>query len=1127
MSASKLNVKTSLVLAFAFVLSACDLPAPKERDGAEGGANFNVASVEGSWGETETHQKFSIPRSRLLNLKACLKDLARSRPLSGQDFEIQEVALTRTADAQGCVTWSEKLEFNYFSESKYLRLERRIVAKGLARGGVTVALGVNPWSHGESTQQVVDLDKSRVDGLVSAPAEVRAHLLGEAAGARAERRLWLEDARLVVTDDRLTAGGLRLTHQLVGTPKLVLSKMNGERALEPLSRGTFDVDVHLVHQDVAQGQEIRRVFAAQKLTGVEMSNESLALRAPFLLPEVPKSGQLFIALRLQPVDAPAGLLPFVGLYPLGDYRSIKTGGFLKLSALVIQNPAFRLEDFLTEKDSLTHTRPLVSPTGEVLAAPTPASPPREAGDVTGDRAHFQRASVEVDHLHFVGLQRGKETSQRKEIRYRVRACLRSGVDQDALTSRPFVVTPFRTSADAKVEPLKVTTDNTSCLYWDEAFEFEVYQCQRYLKGFVEIRNDDLGFNQRIEYFLNPWEFEGLLAIDSRDVARAKNLTTACDPARKLSARLQLDSATFSTLSYDYDIDAGLNMAMRKKVLFRLEPQVLLSSSLSAGIEERRPLRDGVYLLRTLVLRNKDYDSSNTYVTHAQKLTNVIGGKISAELEFVSHDLKSLGNRNTLIVELHAADPARVSLDPEGRPVLKDPSSKLEDTVHAGTELVSGSFRGAIILNQDSQSTPLELIDQAAQARYLLGADAREGTTPRWMDAVIAKGLEKRREQLKDLSRLESAEDFARRTKIPLMSPATLKTPSELAKGLGVKPADYRAIAPIRRYRTDFWPGLKARSAPLGVLGAAKIARGEIDADAAFSLCVAFGYELLKDRLGRGQTERFIAACTRVIRESPQAAFVVAKRELIHRLERAEFVGGTPKSLSVTAAFSLSKSLSQSYTESKNISLNGGLGVEPFGFLSLGISGGMVFDWSTSEADTAANAVSVSENTNLSVRESRFKLKVSGVERCSVVRLRPALFAEKSFWSFTSEPSFLNYLDSKLKPHEVAETARRGILFCTGEVERTAQERQESYFLIYQDVSGGDVQDSADPRNRPFFIALRGRADYARFVNVIKGAAQMPASAESEGLDDEQLVKFLEAHFLTAPVSPGHLQHDAM
>lgn len=1111
-----------------FALAGCNLPEPKDRAQGGGGASFMVSSADGNWGDSDNHQKFSIPRARLINYEVCLQDLARLRPISGQSFEIQEVKLTRTSDARGCVSWSEKLEFNYLASSTSLRLERHLTAKGLARGTVTVAFGVNPWSHGESAlQQIVDLDKASVKDLLTDATEVRQHLRGQNQEETASSQLWLEDARLVVTDDRLVPGGFQITHQIVGAPRLILRKASGDRVLQVLTRGVFNVDVYLIHQDIVDGREVRRAFAVQNLREVEMSNDSLAIRAPFLLPEVPKSGQIFVGMKLEPVGAPEGLRPFIGLYPVGDHRSIKTGGFMKLSSFVMNNPKFQFEDFLTDDASLKSVKPLISPSGETVVAPG-TDTPKAAEDVTGTLPHFQRASVEVERLQISPLQRGRETSQRQEIKYRVKACLSNSVDQDALKVRPFQVSLFRVAGQESSESLSITTDNTSCLNWDETFEFDSYACQHYIKGSVEIKNSDLGFNQRIEYFLNPWAFNGVLGVDARDIPRVKNLTTECKPGQQMAARLHFDGYSFSTVSYDYEVDRGLNLSLRKKVAFRADPQVLLYSSLSNGIEERRSLRDGSYVLRVLVLRNKDYDSNNTYVTHSEKVVNVLGGKISAEMEFVSQDLKAVGNRNTMLLELHAADPAKIQLDAQGRPSPKG-SLQVRDVIAAGENssgaALGGIFRGTIILNQESSSSPLEVLDQSAQAQFLAGASVRENSERGWMTAMIEAGLKLRSEQVKKLSTVESGADFARRHGFHFISPKLLAQKGSLAKALSVTQLDHATVPMFERFRPEFWNSLKEKATLIESKEIAALAKGELTKEMAFRLCSTFAYELLKDRTEPTRREALTGACWRMVHGDPRSVFALSRREVVHSFEKAEFVGGSPKNLTVSNSFSLSKSHSDSYSVRTQIGGGFEVGFDFLKFFSLGVSGGMSLDWATTDTDTRANSVTVSENTLLSVRETKFRLRVTGLEKCVVVRLQPSVFEKKAFWKIASEPSFLSYFKESLSAAELAEGTQRPLVVCSDEVEKSAQDRMESYFLIYQDAPGGDVLDAADPRNRPFFIALRGRADYQRFINVIKGNAQLPMGAGAEDLNDDALVTFLKTHFSTAPLSPGHLVLD--
>ncbi|MBX2986903.1 MAG: hypothetical protein KF802_03310 [Bdellovibrionaceae bacterium] len=1032
----------------ALSLPACHLPEPQSREGREDDGNFLVESVSGKVSSSEFKGSFSLPTARIYDFSACLHDLDRGRPLTGQPFEVVETARTVKADARGCVHWSEKIEFDYLAESGYVPFDRTLKAKGLARGSRQLRLALNPWAHGEDAKatEAVDLSKTQVvklhAGLKDAP--------------RTGRGLWMEDARLSVTDDRLTAQGQTLTYQIYGVPKVVLSTINGERFLQPLSRGRFNARVELIHQDFIEGRETRRVLATRNLQDVSIQNDVLALRVPLLLAQTPQAGQLFLTLRLEPLDPPPGLKGFEGLYPMGDDKSLKTPNFLKVSPAQLQQKDFRLDNFVTEK-----------------------APPPGSGDknFTPPPAHAQKAGLYIETFTILPSQRGDEGTLKSQITYRVSACLRSGVDQKPVIARSFQVTKFRSQESDRAETLSLNTQNTSCLYWEDTVRFDPYACQHYIPGFVQIRNDDLGLNEKYEYLLNPWATGPAFAIYGRDAGDKKNLALKCDPVQKPRAQMMLRNYTYTTPEggYSYQVDQGLNLSVKKRIHLSVDPQVLLYSSTNQGLEARQSLRDGVYAVRAVITRGLSLDSSNSYVTHAEGLANNLGGSLNVELEFHSHDLKALGNRSTLLLDVRPVDAAKVRLDDKGRPRLKEGVSRVSDAVVASTELVSGVFRGTIILNQDEGTGPVQIFDQSSLAAYLTQLQLPAGPGDRLLDTLIQRGEELRRQQITELS--------------TAVSPA----------------AAARAQNHLFIGKNEEW------------------GHGRLGPQDRAKLCELFARQILKDALMPALVPSFLNDCGR---SDPGKFFSIEHRWVLKSFKDGDPIAaieGNRFNLGVEASFGVERTRSQSTSSQWSAGASASLGKDFFKVLSLGVTGGYSMSWSDSDSRGAGNAVGVAEGLNLNVFENRLRLRVDRAEACSVIRLNPDLFGHGGgFWSFLRAPALESFFRRELSPNQRIEFARRGVFACAGRDEIMREDWTETYYTVTQDTSGAsETQDGADPRNRPFFMVLRGTADYQRFVNLVKGVARVPKGAAKEDMNFSDVGEALKAYFRQSPVTPGH------
>lgn len=1161
------------LFAVACALSACHLADPKERGadaGKNSGANFAVESASGKVSATENHGVFSLPVRRVYSFAVCVKSLDRSQPLINQTFRIDEVQKEVRTDNRGCMNWSEKINFNYLADSIYVPLNRTLTATGLTRGSQTVRLAINPWSHGESPADAVDLDHASIAPLLEDAKLSTARLAGMDTQTQSvqNRSVWVEDGRLLVTDDRLTAQGLSLNYQLSVTPQLLLTRINGDRYVEPLNRGRFRVTFSIVHQDVVNGAEVRRVLGYTQQDGLEMTNNVLPIKAPFVFSHLPKSGQLLLALRLEPLSGPQGLTTFEGLYPLGDYRQIKSGAFLKISPQVVSAGIFELQTYVTDTKNLppAPTIPVAKantaspgsapangpansgvPTAGPANSPTapatasPPSAPEELTTMPGNTGapspavtsppQTQAARIEVDHLRFTVVQRGQESTTRKKLIYNVRACLKNGIDQDALIARKFKVTKFRSETVSTAVTEDLTTDNTSCLYWNDSIEFNNYDCQHYLKGFVQIANTDLGMNERIEYVINPWS-SGNFAMDLRDVSNPRELTLDCAKVDKPAppSEIDLDTFSYSTPPEEgvrYQVDAGLNLKIHRKIWLRIDPKVISYSNLDQGIEDRKALRDGPYLLRLAVVRHRGFDSNNTYVTSNDVLVNQIGGRITTDVEFSTYDHKALGNRNVLLMELFPVRPEMVRVDEQGRLQPRAETKDLGTLIKKDSGLVSPTFAGQITLNQKDASGALKRFGSSALAQYLVHGTASPAADPQSAIAgIVRDGKKLRRQQISEASQILDPAVYAERNNLVFLNMSAPRGHENLLRAMGVDSKTYTRLSQMMALRINAWNAFFAKAAPVQPqIFNELVTQGRLSTDLAQRLCLGFVYEIMGEkRIERTLQHSLVSDCVSSAKD-PSQFFYVEKRLLIRKLNGSEFVRGLNRSLSIMTAFTLTSDFSKTFAIDRTLSASGGVSFSPLKFVNLGVSGTIGATWSDHETQSNSNMVMISEATNLNVTESQIRLKIDAFEECAVVRLNPVLFQKKKHrWFWQSSEEYANYFNADFTPTQQAEAAHRGLLVCSGQTKNQGLEKIERYYFISPVQPAGEVHDDRDERNRSFFMALRGLNDYNRFLHLIKDNASIPKGAKAEDVNYSDLGVFLQQLFITSPTAPGHF-HD--
>lgn len=1111
LTSKKTFTQTLLSLYVLSTLAACNLPSPKDRteSSGSGAATFTAQAMadKSKALETSVQGTFALPSSKVFNLQACVKDVAYDKAISGHEFLVEEANIKVTTDKAGCLTWTERVNFNYLGDSQYIRIERHIKGLGLHKGTQLVAFAINPWSHGEPLAPVLNPDDGNtIPRLIDNEKTGSLALKGFSNDQQMiTRPLWVEDGRLFVTEQKLTTDGVELLVEMRPNPSIQLTKMNGEMFLRPLTAGAFKARMKLIHVYQQGDKEVHRLLSETALMDVKMENGSLAIKSIMSLPARPTRGQMILGLELQPVNGPQGLTAFEGIYLLGEYDQIKGSSFLKLNTLVAQTKEFKLSNYINA--TLT----------PVAANPQTGETQNGGGQIIGGGATvlenepYQKPKIEVSQLEFRFLRVGSETTSTREVFYNIRACVRNGLDQKSTTSHTFKVTKFRQNENDAAHVVQVRTDNNSCINWDESITFKYFDCQRYLKGFVQIENKDLGMNEKLAIIVNPWESQGLVARDMRYVDTSEKLVLSCEKESRPRTQLILDGYSYNTLSYSYSVDNLLNLTVTKKLQLKMEPRLLVYSSLANGRAESERLRDGVYLLRMVVVQNRDYDTTNTYVTSADKLVNVLSGQINTDITLQTQDLKALGNRNNMLVEVYPVDESKVTVK-DGVIALKNTADSLDSVIDLSTGLEVPTFVGPVTLNIDEASRPLRMLDASAVSQFLLSGQGLSQSSQKFIvKQIVQEGLKVKAEKARRLLSLSDKTTFAKENNLDIVNLNSADAQAPLVKALvGSSKLDPRLIV-TKADLQDF------------------LTKGTLTPALAQKLCAFWASDYMKKMSAEkggallDQTSMVLGMdCYNGVRKDPSRFFQVEKHMMVKDIVGAQYMKGFNQGLSVGTSFSLSASHSTSKSRTASISGKVGLSKKFLDLFSIGVDLGYSMSWSTTDSVSASNSVTVNGQTSLMVQQNIFKIRVNRYEQCAIVRLNPVLFIKdpNAGW-FTGRRDYLGILNPRLSADEMADATTRGLMICDGEVRTAPVDVVENYYIIAQESNSSQMQDSGDARNRNFFIALRSKNDFNRFVLAMKSDIKTPAGAAKEEDPQKQATQMMEKLFqMSGPAYPG-------
>ncbi|MBO9665627.1 MAG: hypothetical protein J7501_02290 [Bdellovibrio sp.] len=1092
MQTFKKNLFTLLLSVNVLSLAACNLPSPKDREGKTSeAATFAVNSLKGTASSEKTGGAFALPESKVFNFSVCLKDTAYNKVITGHKFQVVETGTNVVSDAAGCVNWSETVKFNFLADSQYIQMERHIKGTGLHKGTRSVNLAINPWSYDDKLEAVVDLNTTKVTKLATED-ETDIALQGLSADKTVQKRsLWVEDGRLFVSEQKLTTAGAILNFEMRGTPSVLLKKINGEGLLRPLIAGTFKARLSLIHSYNEGNKEIHRLIAKSEFLDTKVENGTLALKAPLALPVIPTRGQMVLALELTPVNGPAAMTSFEGIYVLNEYDQIKGSSFLKLASVVAQTKDFKIADY-------------------VNAELSQLSIDKNTGSVESET--YQKPKIEVSQLEFRYIRVGAETTSTREVFYNIKACLKSGLDQKVTRAHTFKITKFRQNETEPAQVVSVKTDNNACVTWDESIQFQYFDCQRYLKGNVQIENMELGMNEKLAIIVNPWESWGAVARDMRYVDTSEKIVLDCKAENRPKTQIMMDYFNYATLSYNYQVDNLMNLVVTKKIQFKMDPRLLIYSSLANGRAEAQKLRDGIYLLKLAVVRNPDYDSNKTYVSSAEKFVTVISGQVNTDVTFQTRDLKALGSRNNLLVEMYPVDEKKVIAD-NNQIVLKDAKATLDSAIDTSTGLDTPTFVGPITLNMDEASRPLRLADLSTLNTYMLAGKGQNDSSAKNMIAkIIAQGQKEQAQSYNTLKAHSELRQFAKENNLDIVSLKTAKDKAPLA-------ALYPATVANRAEKL-----VLNKSDLQGIITA-----GKITPETAQKLCAFWAQDYLtqlnKAKGGSLNKDSVLTLghdCYVAVKKDPKKFFQMERHMLVKEVGGSRYVKGYNQGLSVGTSFSMSRAHSTYTTVSQSLAVKAGLGKKFLDLFNVGVDYSAQINWATSDGNSTSNSVSVNGSTTMTVQQSILKVRINKYEQCAIVRMNPALFikGKKAWYNFTRQ-DYVDTLNANLSDAELTAAVSRGLLLCEGELRTKPVDVTENYYMIAQESNSSQMQDNGDDNNRNFFLALRSTNDYNRFVTAIRGNSVMPNSAKAEDdIQADATTNMIKLFDLGTPTIPG-------
>lgn len=1083
MNFSKISVLT--LIAGSLSLLGCDVKTPSAKD-SENPQNYNssaffISSSDVQYTQTLRAESLDIPVARKLSYRVCLTDTARSNPLQLKTFIVEGLAspVRKTTDQQGCLSWTETLEYNHTASARFIQINRILKAQNSSWGIQTASFAINPWT--EKAFNLKDLPSSAFETLATDPEEAELSLKGlSAMQSKSEHsaKVWIEDLRLQIEEKKIEKDGVTLRFDIRTNPLIRLTKEANSVTSEPITRGQFKVSFFLIHahQTAETTKEVRQILASSPNHRVDMKDRNLYLSTDIKLSRLCTEGHLRLGIKIEPQNSPVPLQNFEGVFYVGRCNQIVGAQFSRLQNEFADDPKSNLEQYLQN------------------SAPLQNDPQQN---------FTQPARIEIQRLNFATKGFSEAQTMTRTRQFNVQTCLRAGLDGRATRAAAIEIT----RANGTKETLR--TNNEGCLSWDDSITFEYLGKECWINSSVTLKNTALGLEQKVELSLNPWSKSEIFARDLRfnDSIAKQN---QCVQNKN---QLITTGYAFDKLKFEYQVDDSLNLKVQKKGLLKLSIALKRPSLTDFDVYDISSAPVGSYLVRGVLLDQNTTQTQNLQNKVLDVFEDVFHveaqGTLVGEVTLESTNIKALANTNQLLLEiLPLKDGSKTALAQRHNPTSEDIRQLFVDRSHLETNV----FRGPILVANNNESGNLELL--------------RETNTEDLIDRAIAQFMVDQKVRSERLQRMSSKQFFIQQEKLNVInlnnSGQTLPFVNSLVSPLAWRPEVARPPAPSAN------PNL------LNTEIAQSLASGQLSARLAEHLCSYWFFDKMArptEKAPRGvipaglpHQYTLTQQCLREIRRAgPQQFFDIETRYFVRGVqvrnipeEERQAIQSFAKDLMINTGFSLNKGYQESVT--KQVSADASLSFKIPEFFMISPSLGSRISISKSWADNQGQQAGYSFGSGIAGTFERLQIELEtrASEKCMSIRLQPRLYV--------GQRAPLPYMMAHtLEMDEKIEQLRQGLLLCEGQTLARRLNFKEDFFVFNQRPQVTQGMDPNAESSRPFFFTIRGMKDAVSFLDFLQVQFTIPGSSTGSVQTQETVQDRLIPVFLKGTqVYPGQI-----
>jgi hypothetical protein len=557
-----------------------------------------------------------------VGLRACLIDTIYQEKIVGEDFDVSSdlSSNSETTNINGCVKWTEELDFNFLHDETYYKIDGTITGESNYKGQKPFSIAINPWS-----EKVVDLDNSSVSRVKSI------HNMTEALGD--EKYLEAEDVKITILNKNFLSNETQLNMAVALTPVVLRNGLKTGIVKSKLSAGEFNVKYFLIEKNMAN--DTRKVLSEAQATARVRRDGVLKANVDFTLKQgVGANSKIELGISLS-ANRAISLGVDQGIVPISKLSGTFGGELIETHMTFSQIKSFQKERSLFQDE---------------------------------DEFGFVMDTIEIQNGSEGGANLSNKNSERNvDAIFNIRMV--DSLIREDIKNQYFKVEVIDLETNEIVDThSKKTLTGSGHLQFRSNIPFKSYEKRQWKDYMVRVSGLEAPFSEvkkeRVVH-INPWLKSTDFGIDSK---LGVPPTTTAENTPEIFIQ-KFDYWFAGNAEDSFRLNKNLDLLYKKTVVLEMEPKLRVAhdyDGISKGYER---IINGKYKVRFLILAPKDATKAdytkivniNDYytLTAAEAIVEAENGVINTgnllQLPITFADQAFYALKNVALVEISPVD----------------------------------------------------------------------------------------------------------------------------------------------------------------------------------------------------------------------------------------------------------------------------------------------------------------------------------------------------------------------------------------------------------------------------------------------------------------------------------------